>query len=152
MVSLMTTPFAPTPPKSRAPENRALQTLRAIRLPTLATMVGVMLVSNPTVVGSTEAETGPTDKVYREYTDAYRNMTKAIDNSARANEVASAKDTRDKRIIFGVLVPMLLIVLISHTRLVRRSKIHNEKMLQMMAANLQLLEQVRDALTKTRVS
>ena len=90
-----------------------------------------------------ESEVGGTDKVYRDYTEAYQ---KAAQNYERA-----AKESQNSSYVSWAILGAFLLVALTVAAKTRHTQMaYSERAIQINLANQKLLEEIRDLLKRGR--
>jgi len=102
-------------------------------------LAALLFLLHPVLVPAGESETGPTDKIYRDYTEAYQKTVQAYEQSAQAKKIG----TYLTYVTVGAFCLFCFMLL-------RWQKTQNERSVQVGLRSLQLLEEIRDLLKNGR--
>jgi uncharacterized protein (UPF0254 family) len=109
-----------------------------------ALALGILLfLSNPALIHAADSEPTGTEKVYRDYTEAYQKAAQSYERSA--------KEGQNNTIVIGTVAGLFLLYAVAISTKNRRfQKVYTERALQINEANQKVLEEIRDLLKRDR--
>jgi len=106
-------------------------------------LVALLLLLHVAPVRAAESEAGTTEKVYRDYTDAYQKAAQSYEKAAKESQSSSY-------VTYAVLGAFFLFLSTIAIKTRRAQKVYSDRALQINLANQKLLEEIRDLLKNGR--
>ena len=103
----------------------------------------VLLFLSPAFIRAAEPEAGSSEKVYRDYTEAYQKAAASYEKAAKENQSSSY-------VTYAVVGAFLVFIVIIAIKNRRAQKAYTERALELRLANQKLLEEIRDLLKNGR--
>lgn len=106
-------------------------------------LAALLLLLHTVPVRAAGPEVGTTERVYRDYTEAYQKAAQAYEQSAKQNQNSGY-------VTYAVLGVFFLFVFNLATKTRRAQMAYSERALEINKANQKLLEEIRDLLKNGR--